>query len=215
MSEYMTREAGNASVAATHQRLRSGSDSGSLDTIQQRQADASAVGDRLRTLQRYIDRGTDNTQRYAIQPDADTPALQCAELDEEELLQGKFSASGLPVSRVEVPAKDNALPEVLRSGIERLSGDSMAGVRVHRNSNAPAAVSAHAYAQGDDIHLAPNQERHLPHEAWHVVQQRQGRVKPTAEVSGRPVNDDVALEREADIMGQRALNQTANDHDLN
>jgi len=50
---------------------------------------------------------------------------------------------------------------------------------VHYNSDKPAQLQAHAYAQGTDIHLASGQEKHLPHEAWHVVQQKQGRVKPT------------------------------------
>ncbi|MEL6127089.1 MAG: DUF4157 domain-containing protein, partial [Pseudomonadota bacterium] len=36
-----------------------------------------------------------------------------------------------------------------------------------------------AYAQGSNIHLGPGQDQHLPHEAWHVVQQRQGRVPTT------------------------------------
>ena len=69
---------------------------------------------------------------------------------------------------------------------------------------APAAVGALAYAQGSDIHLAPGQERHLPHEAWHVVQQRQDRVRPTASAGGVAINDDAALEQEADAMGARA-----------
>ena len=68
------------------------------------------------------------------------------------------------------------LPGNLQAGIEHLSGLSLDGVRVHRNSDAPAKVGALAYAQGRDIHLGPGQERHLPHEAWHVVQQAQGRV---------------------------------------
>jgi D-lyxose ketol-isomerase len=68
-------------------------------------------------------------------------------------------------------------------------------------------MNAHAYAQGTDIHVAPGQEQHLPHEAWHTVQQAQGRVAPTAEVAGQPVNDDVSLEREADVMGNKALEQ--------
>ncbi|MFC5404908.1 hypothetical protein [Cohnella soli] len=34
-----------------------------------------------------------------------------------------------------------------------------------------AAVSALAYAQGADIHMKPGQEKHLPHESWHSVQQ--------------------------------------------
>ncbi|MDT8998213.1 DUF4157 domain-containing protein [Paucibacter sp. APW11] len=97
------------------------------------------------------------------------------------------------------------LPDGLRSGIEALSGIDMSGVRVHRNSTKPAALQAHAYAQGQDIHLGPGQEKHLPHEAWHVVQQAQGRVRPTMQMkAGVPVNDDAGLEREADVMGAKA-----------
>ncbi|HAP61901.1 MAG TPA: hypothetical protein DCR93_21180, partial [Cytophagales bacterium] len=39
---------------------------------------------------------------------------------------------------------------------------------------------------GTDIHLAPGQQKHLPHEAWHVVQQKQGRVKPTLQPKASP-----------------------------
>ncbi|OYQ36207.1 hypothetical protein CHU95_05300 [Niveispirillum lacus] len=100
------------------------------------------------------------------------------------------------------------LPQQLAHGIERLSGVSMAGVRVHYNSSKPQAMQAHAYAQGRDIHLASGQEKHLPHEAWHVVQQSQGRVKPTATVNGTSINDSPTLEREADVMGHRAMQGT-------
>jgi len=107
------------------------------------------------------------------------------------------------------PAKTESgagLPMPLRTGIERLSGLAMDDVRVHRNSAAPARLGAYAFAQGRDIHLGPGQERHLPHEAWHVVQQAQGRVKPTMQMHGAvPINDDSGLEREADLMGDRAL----------
>jgi hypothetical protein len=79
-------------------------------------------------------------------------------------------------------------------------------VRVHYNSEKPAQLNALAYAQGSEINLAPGQERHLPHEAWHVVQQAQWRVKPTLQMAGGlAVNDDAGLEREADVMGVRAL----------
>ena len=82
-------------------------------------------------------------------------------------------------------------------------------MRVHYNSAQPATVQAAAYAQGTDIHVAPGQERHLPHEAWHVVQQMQGRVRPTMQAQGVPINDDGALEREADTMGAQALQLAA------
>lgn len=123
-------------------------------------------------------------------------ALQRAAAEEEDLQM---------VQRVETsPASRGGLPGSLKAGIEGLSGIAMNDVRVHRNSAAPAAVQAHAYAQGRDIHLGPGQEKHLPHEAWHVVQQAQGRVKPTVSVNGLAVNDSPALEAEADQMGARA-----------
>jgi hypothetical protein len=54
--------------------------------------------------------------------------------------------------------------------------------------------------------LLPGQEKHLPHEAWHVVQQKQGRVKPTMQMKDKVnVNDDEVLEREADVMGGKSI----------
>ena len=99
------------------------------------------------------------------------------------------------------------LPNNLKSGIEALSGYSMDDVRVHYNSSKPATVQALAYTQGTDIHVAPGQEKHLPHEAWHVAQQMAGRVSPTTNINGMPVNDNAALEHEADVMGEKAVVQ--------
>jgi hypothetical protein len=97
------------------------------------------------------------------------------------------------------------LPTALKAGVEALSGFAMDRVRVHRNSPRPAQLQAHGFASGSDIHLAPGQERHLPHEAWHVAQQARDRVPPTAQLTGNvDINDDPGLEREADVMGARA-----------
>jgi hypothetical protein len=101
---------------------------------------------------------------------------------------------------------NTGLPNQLKSGIENLSGHSMDDVKVHYNSSKPAQLNAHAYAQGTDIHVASGQEKHLAHEAWHVVQQKQGRVKPTKQLKSKVnVNDDPALEKEADVMGAKAM----------
>lgn len=107
--------------------------------------------------------------------------------------------------------KDNetGMPSQLKEGLEGLSGMDLSDVRVHYNSDKPAGLNALAYAQGNEIHVGPGQEEHLPHEGWHVVQQRQGRVQPSMNVNGVPVNDNEALERESDIMGQRALQRQA------
>ncbi len=112
-----------------------------------------------------------------------------------------------------IQKKNNTgLPDNLKSGIENLSGYAMDDVHVHYNSDKPAQLNAHAYAQGTDIHLASGQEKHLPHEAWHVVQQKQGRVQPTMQMKGPStslknpisINDDIELEKEADMMGMKA-----------
>ncbi|MFH7015510.1 DUF4157 domain-containing protein [Flavobacterium sp. FlaQc-47] len=116
-------------------------------------------------------------------------------------LQDNRSASVL-----QKKANNTGLPENLKSGLENISGHSMDDVKVHYNSGKPAQLQAHAYAQGTDIHIASGQEKHLPHEAWHVVQQKQGRVKPTLQMKGKVnVNDDKGLEKEADVMGAKAM----------
>jgi hypothetical protein len=108
------------------------------------------------------------------------------------------------------------LPALLKAGVERLSGLSMDDVKVHRHSAEPARLRAHAFTHGTDIHIAPGQERHLPHEAWHVVQQKQGRVAPTHVLAhGAPLNDDAALEDEADRMGALASRENVLGHILN
>lgn len=100
------------------------------------------------------------------------------------------------------------MPDTLKTGVESLSGMSLDHVKVHYNSDKPSQLGALAYAQGSEIHVSPGQERHLPHEAWHVVQQAQGRVKPTMQMKdGVAVNDDTGLEHEADVMGARALKE--------
>jgi hypothetical protein len=132
--------------------------------------------------------------------------LQRASAEEEEPLQGKFN-SAVP-AQLEQKPNNTGLPDNLKSGIENMSGFSMDDVKVHYNSDKPAQLNAHAYAQGTDIHVAPGQEQHLPHEAWHVVQQKQGRVQPTMQMkAGVPVNDDAGLENEADVMGAKAVVQ--------
>ena len=122
--------------------------------------------------------------------------------------QGKFDGKPSFSSPKPIQKSSDAsgLPSNLKSGVEKLSGQDMSDVSVHRNSDKPAQLNAHAYAQGNDIHLGPGQEKHLPHEAWHVAQQKQGRVQPTKQLKSEiPINDDEGLEKEADEMGEKAL----------
>ncbi len=119
-------------------------------------------------------------------------------VEEEELMQGKFQP-------LEKQKNNTGLPDNLKSGMEHLSGQSLDHVKVHYNSSKPAAVKAHAYAQGSEIHLASGQDKHLPHELGHVVQQMEGRVQPTTSVAGLAVNDNTGLEKEATRLGDRAM----------
>jgi len=159
-------------------------------------------------------------------------ANQPAQLvEEEEPLQGKFESGERKSSpnwafqlksnngnsdnskKTESPANKTGLPDSLKSGVEQLSGISMDDVKVNYNSAKPAQLHAHAYAQGKDIHVSSGQEKHLPHESWHVVQQKQGRVQPTKQLKGTvPVNDDKGLENEADVMGAKAVAISGNEN---
>jgi hypothetical protein len=136
-------------------------------------------------------------------------SLQVKQAAQLQVMANNYSAQQQnPIQKKE---NNTGLPDNLKSGIENLSGYSMDDVKVHYNSDKPAQLNAHAYAQGTDIHLGSNQEKHLPHEAWHVVQQKQGKVKPTMQMKGKiNVNDDYSLEKEADVMGAKALQFTDN-----
>lgn len=118
--------------------------------------------------------------------------LQSGQKDNDKTEQ--FSSSG-----------STSLPVHLRSGLESLSGANLSGVRVHYNSSKPAQLNALAYTQGQDIFVGQGQEKYLPHEGWHAVQQAQGRVTPITQIKGVSVNDDENLEQEADVMGGKAL----------
>ncbi|GAA0562086.1 hypothetical protein GCM10009415_50170 [Chitinophaga japonensis] len=118
--------------------------------------------------------------------------------------------TGEPAQRGHLPTpfqfkrNDTGLPDHLKTGVEQLSGLAMDDVKVHYNDSRPAQMKALAYARGTDIYVGPGQERHLPHEAWHVVQQKQQRVAPAIQYKGNAANNDPGLEREADNMGARA-----------
>ncbi len=130
-----------------------------------------------------------------------------ATLQDNRLAVQAKSLEDVRMAQLKQKFNNTGLPDNLKHGIESLSGMSMDNVKVHYNSSKPSQLNAHAYAQGTDIHVAPGQEKHLPHEAWHVVQQAEGRVKPTKQMKGGvPVNDNAGLEREADVMGQQASN---------
>lgn len=56
--------------------------------------------------------------------------------------------------------------------------DIMTGIKVENL----AQSNAEDYRIETDINLTSKQEKHLPHEAWQVVQKKQGRAKPTIHI---------------------------------
>ena len=152
----------------------------------QEMANNSPQALQIKTIQDMAKNSPQVKQAAQLQSMADNHSAQ-----QQESIQKKENNTGLPNN--------------LKTGMENLSGMSLDDVKVHRNSDKPAQLQAHAYAQGTDIHLGSGQEKHLQHEAWHVVQQKQGRVKPTMQMKGKVnVNDDAGLEKEADLMGAKA-----------
>ncbi|HYD31809.1 MAG TPA: DUF4157 domain-containing protein [Azospirillaceae bacterium] len=155
-------------------------------------------------------RSADMTQRHARQGEQPTAVAGpqqgrltqlAAQLDarpENRALAALAAGLSRPVQR---QPNRTGLPDALKQGMEDRSGLPLDDVRVHYNSAEPARFQAHAITQGKNIHVAPGQQQHLPHELGHVVQQMQGRVRPTMQMQGVPVNDDPALEAEADRLG--------------
>ena len=154
------------------------------------------------TMQRQEDREEDEL----LQGRFDTAQRQA--LEDEDLLQGRFAGSEPQMQRQGIEDRGEnrtGIPDPLMAGLEQLSGLGLSGVRVHHHSSKPAQLNALAYTQGQDIEVGPGQEQHLAHEGWHAVQQMQGRVQPTMQAKGVSINDDKALEHEADVMGAKAM----------
>lgn len=123
----------------------------------------------------------------------------------------KQSAGAAPAGKSRAASAPNrtGIPMPVKSYFEAASGFSFDDVRVHYNSGAPKRVDALAYTQGNQVYLGPGQERHLPHELGHVVQQKRGMVRPTGRVAGLALNDDPKLERMADRMSAFSFHTSA------
>ena len=101
-----------------------------------------------------------------------------------------------------LPPNDTGLPDSVKAGVEAFSGTSLDGVKVHYNSARPAQLRAKAFTQGTDIHVAPGQERHVPH---HHPQHRRRvvRVGSRAQRAVRPDHLDPRAAAQVDRLSQR------------
>jgi hypothetical protein len=134
-------------------------------------------------------------------------------------LQAKQDPAGIPAGGADVASlptgSGRALPEAVRTKMERGLSADFSAVRVHESPQV-AAMGARAFTRGTNIYFAPGQyapdtpsgQELLGHELTHVVQQAQGRVQPDSEVAGMALNGDSSLEREADDRGAQAATGT-------
>jgi len=145
----------------------------------------------------------DSNNQSGFDKNENTSSKKLDALDQKSKTHSKNSG----LARLQEKANNNntGLPDQLKLGMETISGISLDDVKVNYNSDKPSDLGAHAYAKGNQIHLAGGQEKHLAHEAWHVIQQKQGRVDANSELGGKKVNNSENLEREADVMGAKAL----------
>jgi len=116
------------------------------------------------------------------------------------------------------------MPDDVKGKMENSFGTDFSNVNIHQNSNRAENMGALAYTQGNDIAFASGQyqpdttagQKLLGHELGHVVQQRQGRVRPDAEQhKGMNINSDTFLEKEADLMGEKAAQGKQNNLGIN
>ncbi len=114
------------------------------------------------------------------------------------------------------PSGNNKIPEEVQSKMENVFQADFSEVNIQQNSEEAKNMGAYAFTKGNEIHFAAGQynpeseegQELLGHELSHVVQQRDGDVKPTTQEEGMPVNEDATLEKEADDMGKKAAKGT-------
>ncbi|MCP4147604.1 MAG: DUF4157 domain-containing protein [bacterium] len=138
--------------------------------------------------------------------------------EEEETAQGKFTAQmkeeeETAQGKVQGSIGPTGIPVGVQDRMENSFNTDFSEVRVHTASAKATEVGALAYTRGNDVHFAPGNYKPeteggrslLGHELTHVKQQREGRVEPTTEIGGMPLNNDPSLEKEADDMGHKAV----------
>ncbi|GAA5033327.1 hypothetical protein GCM10011506_25410 [Marivirga lumbricoides] len=123
---------------------------------------------------------------------------------------------GRNMNRFEQPQQSSStkggLDKAVQAKMEKAFQSDFSDVNITQNSSEATNMGALAFTQGNDVHFAPGQynpgtsegQELIGHELTHVIQQKQGRVKATTQAKGVVVNDDPALENEADVMGKKA-----------
>lgn len=103
------------------------------------------------------------------------------------------------------------LPDKLDTDVENLPGFSIDKVQIHcKPDKKSETAESLASMQGVNLHASPVLEWRISHDPSQIVQQKVGRVKPTATVVEIPIDDNVELENEADLMAGK-VNKSSTD----
>ena len=136
---------------------------------------------------------------------------QLESMPEEEELQMKHDNSSSQTHQNQTSETSQSLPSNVQGQMESNLQADFSSVKIKESEKATQA-GALAYTQGDEITFAPgkfqphNQEGQelLGHELTHVLQQRSMNIPTTKQQKGLSINDDPALEQQADQMGKLA-----------
>lgn len=149
------------------------------------------------------------TTRQVLQLDVD-PAREPTATARRDDLRGKGYAAG--AAALTPSGGSGRLPAAVQAKMEGAFGADFSGVEVTESSGEAARVGARAMTQGETIQFAPGAyapgtsagQELIGHELTHVLQQRAGQVSATVQAKGLAINDDPALERQADECGTKA-----------
>ena len=148
--------------------------------------------------------------------------------DEEEELQmkpmvqrvsdgGIAATQDLEASINQARGGGQPLTKNIREPMEQGFGADFSRVKVHTDTQSDQlnrAIQAKAFTTGQDVFFRQGEynpgsrggQELIAHELTHVVQQNGGAVQPTMQMKEKVnVNDDVGMEREADVMGANAM----------
>lgn len=122
--------------------------------------------------------------------------------------QGDFFKPAVQMKRNE------DLPEDVQFQMESSFSQDLSNVKIHKNSRRAKELNAHAFTEGNDVHIADGKynpttnegKALIGHELTHVIQQKSGRVSPTVQFNRIGINTEDHLEKEADTIGERVAN---------
>lgn len=147
--------------------------------------------------------------------------------EQPQNVESAESDSKLSFGKAFAPAKnkgkeknETGLPDAFKNKMENAFDSDFSNVKTHFNSKKADELNAQAFTQGNNVHFgkgffdptSSKGQKLIAHELSHVVQQRKGKVKPTKNVNGTPLNDQSSLETEADIQAERAVSSRKSEH---